>query len=250
MRVRVLPKYIASFGFVEGLLLFFKTAVYELAKRMKIERVTGYLDKPVSMRLATSDVLVFQEVFLDKAYDLGFLDLEPKTIFDVGANVGFTSVFFANAYPGARIFAVEPERGNFEMLLANTRGYSNIVAVNSALWFREGKLRLVDSGADKWAFRFTDGGGDGVLGGVDALTIDGLLSLAGVDCVDILKLDIEGSEVELFSSDCSGWLSKVRVIVIELHDKFRVGCSEALDEAVRSCGFRRVVRGEHTILFR
>jgi hypothetical protein len=48
---------------------------------------------PLNIRLNTSDASVFKETFLDKAYDLSFLNLNPKVIIDGGANIGFVSIF-------------------------------------------------------------------------------------------------------------------------------------------------------------
>ena len=53
----------------------------------------------------------------------------------------------------------------------------------------------------------------------------------GLDHVDLLKLDVEGAEIELFS-DCSGWIDSVDAIVTELHDWFRPGCTRAFYAAV------------------
>ncbi len=50
----------------------------------------------------------------------------PETIVDAGANIGVTSIYFANRYPGAKIFAVEAEASNFAMLVKNTQAYPSI----------------------------------------------------------------------------------------------------------------------------
>lgn len=70
------------------------------------------------------------------------------------------------------------------------------------------------------------------------------------DCsyIDILKIDIEGSEKELFENP-TPWVDKVGMIVIELHDHFKAGCSSSVysstkDFQVASC------KGETTILLR
>jgi Methyltransferase FkbM domain len=65
---------------------------------------------------------------------------------------------------------------------------------------------------------------------------------AGIDSVDLLKVDIEGAEKEVFES-CP-WISKVRVLAIELHDRVRIGCSLAVKTAAK--GFQSNERGEVT----
>jgi tRNA1(Val) A37 N6-methylase TrmN6 len=60
--------------------------------------------------------MVFEDVILEKAYDYPIF-FSPRTIVDVGANCGMTSVFYANQYPDATVTAVEPERSNYEALV-------------------------------------------------------------------------------------------------------------------------------------
>ena len=35
---------------------------------------------------------------------------------------------------------------------------------------------------------------------------DSMMEIARIGSIDILKIDIEGSEIEVFSADCRGWL--------------------------------------------
>ncbi|MDX1531680.1 MAG: FkbM family methyltransferase, partial [Rhodothermales bacterium] len=71
---------------------------------------------------------------------------------------------------------------------------------------------------------------------VEVTTIDALLAEAAAERVDLLKLDIEGSEFDVFTAD-TRWLGSVAVLVIELHDRFRPGCTEALMEALSAWDF-------------
>jgi hypothetical protein len=59
-----------------------------------------------------------------------------------------------------------------------------------------------------------------------------LLDQAGFHHVDILKIDIEGAELEVFSNGAEEWLSRVNLIIIETHDRFRPGSEEAVRKAV------------------
>lgn len=180
----------------------------------------------IRIRINTTDADVFGEVFLQKAYDLGFLNLHPGTIIDGGANVGYASILFAITYPQARIFAIEPEESNFEVLLRNVRFYRNIIPIHAALWHREEKLQIVDTSAEKWAFQTVKSAKEGNSDIVNVLTVDSLIDLGKIDTVDIFKIDIEGAEKELFSSNYEKWLEKTNVIIIELHDRFRDGCRD------------------------
>jgi hypothetical protein len=49
-----------------------------------------------------------------------------------------------------------------------------------------------------------------------------------LDRVNLFKIDIEGAEYEVFSDpESSEWIASVDAIAIELHDRFRPGCSRA-----------------------
>src|SRR3990170_6304041 len=214
-RFRVLFRYFRRFGVLTGFQLFSKLYPYPWPKHptIKIIRLPSYAH-PISVRLGTSDLSVFQEVFLDQAYDLAFLNLNPRVIIDGGANVGFTSIFLAHTYPQARVFSIEPEKSNFQMLLTNAKSCPSIIPVHAALWTTEGKLQIANPNAEKWAFQVTNWRKGKAVETINALTIDTLLELAKTNVIDILKLDIEGAEIELFSANYENWLQKTNVIIM------------------------------------
>ena len=76
------------------------------------------------------------------------------------------------------------------------------------------------------------------------------MDLGKIDTVDIFKIDVEGAEKELFSANYEKWLEKTNVIIIELHDSFRDGCTEELNNATKSYKFSRKERKGHVILFK
>ena len=91
---------------------------------------------------------------------------------------------------------------------------------------------------------------DAINGKVTAVTIDSLMQAYGLNHVDVLKIDIETSEKELFLKNYERWLPKVRMIVIELHDWLRPGCSRAFFAAVNATlnNYSYTVCGENTII--
>jgi hypothetical protein len=68
------------------------------------------------------------------------------------------------------------------------------------------------------------------------------MRLADADRIDILKLDIEGAELEIFSGPCE-WLSKVAILLIELHDRVAPGCSLTFYSALARYDFTEIKRG-------
>jgi len=63
-----------------------------------------------------------------------------------------------------------------------------------------------------------------------------------IDYIDLLKIDIEGSEKEVF--EACDWQDRLDSIVIELHDRFKPGCSQVVNRALQ--GFSRTTSGDLT----
>lgn len=197
-------------------------------------------DVKVRVRRGSSDRNVFNQVFVYREYDHPELPASAELIVDAGANVGYSAVFFACKYPGATVVAIEPEDANFEALQANTRRHPSIKPLKAALWPTRTELAIADPKAEAWAFQTVEAKG----GGVPATTISDILDEYGRD-IDILKIDIEGAERELFEQGAEAWLGRVGTLVIELHDHLRPGCSEAVTSALGDRSSRRFTKGEN-----
>lgn len=242
------PKqYTRKFGRTKGLALYHKFYTDTLADKIVAFNVEGY-DPTLYLRQETSDIPTFQQIFLNTRYEMD-LPYTPKTIIDGGANVGFASVFFGNKYPEAEVLAVEPDSSNFQLVQKNIQGFSNIKAIQSAIWGKTSHLRIKNPDFEKWAFEVeeTDESGNGAF---QAYSIGDLISQMGWESVDFLKLDIEGSEMNVFASDYESWLPKVKLLIVELHEKMRPGCTEVFERAISKYDFTKTVSGENLIYFR
>lgn len=202
---------------------------------------------PLQLRAGTTDIDIFEQIFLrrDCAVSLG---KDPRLIIDGGAHVGCSAAFFAVRYPNAKIIAVEAQKDNFDLLQANAKGFPNITCIHGAVWGNDMPLMVQDVGAGSWSFRVAAAGTDApkqtgveVGGGVrvGAFTINKLLEMSGQERIGLLKLDIEGAELEVFLSPCDGWLSKTDAIIIELHEGHKPGCIAAFEAATGRYPFRR-----------
>jgi FkbM family methyltransferase len=188
---------------------------------------------PVIIRFGTTDMWVLKQVLLDRQYDFS-IPFAPKVIVDAGANIGLSAVFFANKYPDSVIFALEPEESNFKSLEANAAAYPQIKALKMALWSENRQISLIDPKGGDWGFLISEQGGQPGQnrGLVQATNVESLMHAMGVEGIDVLKIDIEGAEKEVFES-CSNWIDKVRIIMVELHDQLKPGCVRAFSEATR-----------------
>lgn len=112
----------------------------------------------LEVRPGTTDVLVVRQVLSEMPCLLS--GGEPKCIIDGGANGGFSSAWFARRFPGAMIYALEPDAENFALLRRNTCHYSNVRPIQGALSNTVGEGRLVDSGGGEWAYALSSALGD------------------------------------------------------------------------------------------
>jgi hypothetical protein len=67
---------------------------------------------------------------------------------------------------------------------------------------------------------------------IESITIDEIIAEKKWDYIDILKIDIEGAELNLFSSNYEKWLPKVKILFIETHDRMIKGCSKSVTSAL------------------
>jgi hypothetical protein len=116
----------------------------------------------------------------------------------------------------------------------------------AGLWSHRSTIRISNPDSSSWGYRTAEVPDGPAL---EALDIPEILREFNQSHIDLLKVDIEGAECEVFSNSRS-WIDRVRVIVIELHDRFRPGCTEAVEEAVRDKGFVRTSSGECLVLTR
>lgn len=208
------------------------------------------LTHPIHLRKGTSDIPTFHQIFTFRDYDIP-LPFEPKNIIDAGANVGFAAVYFTNKYPQARIACIEPEQSNFEVLRENTQGYPNIKPFKNAIANQGGTtFNVVDSGGGNWGFMTLDETATANKKVVDTVTTIGIQEIAdqmGFNQIDLLKIDIEGAEKELFEKNYESWLPKTRCLIIELHDGMKPGCSKSFFAAISKYNFSYRHRGENLI---
>ena len=73
---------------------------------------------PLFLRIGSSDREVLAQIFIEKEYE-PIAAGSPKTILDLGANVGYSSAYFMTNYPEASVLAVEPDAGNYAMCRRN-----------------------------------------------------------------------------------------------------------------------------------
>jgi FkbM family methyltransferase len=199
------------------------------------------------VRPGTSDMMAVHEVLLKEEYKLPER-FRAKFIVDLGASIGDSAMYFASRYPKARIVAVEMEESNFALLEKNIAGNKQIACIKAAAWYKKTKLKIVNKAENcKWAFRVGEmKRGFETNGPVETVTVMEIMRRFEEKEIDILKVDIEGAEKELFTANYSEWLPKTKVIMIELHDMFVPGSREAFEKALGRYNFEIKYKGGRT----
>jgi FkbM family methyltransferase len=168
-------------------------------------------------------------------------------VIDAGANIGASSVYFALQYPSGRVVAVEPEKGNAELLRRNAEGL-DIVVREAALGAEPGEAFLSDPGHSDWGFRV------GASGAVPVAVVSVPEILAETDAQQLFplvcKIDIEGGEAALFAKNTE-WLDRFAMVTIELHDWLLPGEGNSRNflRAIASNDFDFLYRGENVFAF-
>lgn len=233
--LRKVKQHLAWYGY-RGLILALTSKM--LPRSREVEVKPPKIPYPLFLRTRTSDISTYHHIFVDAGYEVE-LRKEPKVIIDGGSNIGLSAIYFANHYPQAKVIAVEPEIANFTLSLKNFKPYPNIIPIRAALWKNDTDIDLIDPGLGYWGFQTTEHitcSSDSFVGKVAGMTIDKIMMDHDIEFVDILKIDIEGAEREVFE-DASKWIDKVGVIIIELHDRFKDGCRQSVYNAVSDFEF-------------
>ena len=219
------------------------TKVFEKEKLLKISLPN--FKYPIYIRAQTSDILNAEEIFINGDYNFNFPENITRII-DAGANIGFASIFFSKIFENAKILALEPEKSNFSMLKRNVTFYKNIKTLNKALWAKEANLKISNrEKTEHWGFMVEEVKKEEDCE-VRGISIESCMKMMGWDKIDLLKLDIEGSEKELFYEGYEKWIGKVKIIILELHEKMRAGATESFYNAIKNYNFKEIkIQGKY-----
>lgn len=227
-------------------------------RRRVVYRTTAGDESILDLREGTTDLTVFQEIFVDRPYDLSELlranDVERHyrdtlargkrpLIIDAGANIGLSAIYFRDQFPEALIVALEPEEGNFAELERHLRGDPLCIPLQAAVAGADGHVSIVDAGEGEWGFR-TDQSNEGVV----AYQLSSVVDMAGPSAEPFaLKVDIEGSERDVF--DDLKTLDTFYLVFVELHDWLLPGqgTSRSFLKASASLDRDFIVRRDHVV---
>lgn len=196
----------------------------------------GYVD-------AESLLFMYSEIFIDQAYAVDGLPQSPRII-DCGGNIGLSVAWFIQRYPDAHVTVFEADHKLATLLAANVHVMcrkQHVEVVHAAVSDRSGTIAFASEGT--------------LSGRIDLQSTETVPTVRLSDCittsVDLLKIDIEGSEFTVIQDLCAtGAIAHVQSLICEIHNdrdtQDRVG---SLWSALSAAGFRLTLNrqiGEYT----
>jgi len=160
------------------------------------------------IRPDTSDQFVLNEIFLADVYYIANMQ-KVSFALDIGANIGAFSSRLSRRFPDCKIISVEPEPSNFSVLQKNCSANPNITLINKAVWSHSDGVEI-----------FADSGGTAVVSNdesflVDSISFDELVK--DFEYIDLMKMDVEGAEVEIILNASPDSLRKISKVTGEFH---------------------------------
>ena len=149
---------------------------------------------------------------------------ENDTVLDVGANIGFHSLYFAELVgDNGKVLAFEPIEVNFKALQANIalNSYEQIISINKALGNENRMLSIhIDTDAhNPGAFNLME---DGIKNtNIDCVKGDDYLINNNIEKIDFIKVDVEGFELKVFKGLQETIKKFVPIIVFEFDENYQ-----------------------------
>jgi len=121
-------------------------------------------------------------------------------IFDVGANVGQSALFYCKYLNDPIIYCFEPVNSTYAILLKNIIGHKNVKPFNYALGSKNGKINIQlspDPGLNSLIPSVFNKINTGQRQEIVVKTIDDIMEEQGLSRIDLLKIDTEGFDLEV-----------------------------------------------------
>ena len=170
-------------------------------------RIMGY---PLNYVDAHSLIGMYNELIYQEIYSFTTTNKQP-VIIDCGANIGVSILFFKSKFPDAKMVAVEADMQIAEVLRSNLalNGISAEI-IQKAVWSKSNEKIPFGSSGDDSGSIFNSSN----ITEVESIALPDLINQ--FDEVDLLKIDIEGAEIEAIKNSAVD-LRKVRRAFVEFH---------------------------------
>lgn len=163
---------------------------------------------------------VVHETWAENVYRIFEEDFwgEKPSFVDIGANIGVVSIwvdrFNEKRKDKIKIIAVEPEPANFDLLARNVArnpSFSKPVLINKAVHYENTTVKISPEGANS-----------NILGSnghdIDTITIEQIIKSNKIEEISVMKVDIEGFEIDLFMNTPISVINKIKYIILEVEE--------------------------------
>lgn len=191
------------------------------------------------------------EIFFRESYTGGFFTPRlGQTVVDCGANIGVFALFLSDVAPGIKVHCFEPSADTFRRLKSNidlNDLQQFVSAYPYAIW-KENTQRALHHFLSSGRRSFF---GDGRLKSsgpnemVKCVDLCEAIRLCEAERIDLLKIDVEGAELEIVEAAPQSVWQSVEKVVLEYHEEMRPGCRERILRALSNAGYRQL-RVRHT----
>jgi FkbM family methyltransferase len=148
-------------------------------------------------------------------------DLRPDVIVDIGSNIGASVLYFQNRFPNARIIGFEPHPDTFAILQQNIANLPSVTVFNCGLGAANTRVTVPGESINYGAFSTVGrprGQKEREIVECEIRRLDDVLRELRIDKVDVIKIDCEGAEADVFAGLSPAILENCQWIVGELHD--------------------------------
>ena len=159
------------------------------------------------------------EIYKERVYAQFLDDKKDLVILDIGANVGATTYYFSRF--AKQVISLEPSLEHFNILTQNIsfNNLKNVTPIMKALYIEDTTLPFFHNPNRTSYSLHTAINDQSKPEQVQTVRLDTLLKDFSVEQVDFMKIDVEGSETEIFSSESfANVADKIKIIVGEYHD--------------------------------
>lgn len=248
-RILSLTKHIKNLGIISTLVYLLQRLLCKKENLIRV-KVPG-LKYHILLRNKTYDTHIFHQIFIREEVDFN-IKVTNGIIIDCGANIGLATLYFKKRFPMSKIYALEPESSNFELLKRNTERHNDVVPIHAAVWDKDGKVGVIDTGGGKASFitQNSDDHKGELIEEIRAMTMDSIINEIHSDKrIDLLKIDIEGSEFEIFKELNIFWIERIENLAIEIHENLRPGVTDIIQKRLSDSFFSERI-GEYTLFKR
>lgn len=181
--------------------------------------VTSKSNRALSLRPFSNDIFIFHEVWEDENYLVEEIATaaENGVVMDIGAHIGFFSLFAIDVLKAKKVIALEPSGENFLLLRQNISNDSlSVEAYPVAVGDDNEQMPLFLSAQNTGGHSLKADHGQGVEQ-VRSLSPSRAFQLAGIQGCEVLKMDCEGSELDILTKMPAALFRSISVIAIEYH---------------------------------